>query len=126
MSARASRRSPRRLGAAVLASGLLTGALAGCGSGGDPKPASETLPTCADVWVAGETLPADYAGCQAEDGALQVSNAQTCTKRTGQQKAAFVTFGASFYALTGEVIHQGAFDTTEYDELYAGCFGQQW
>lgn len=113
---------PARLLAVLLATPLL----AACGASTEPSPASETMPACAEVWQAGETLPADYAGCVDEDGSLQVSNAQACTADTSQDGQAFATFGTSLYALTDGEIHQGAFNTPTYDELYRACFGAQW
>jgi len=59
----------RAVGLAVATVALL--ATVACG--GEEKPPSDDplgvsdMPSCADVWVAGETLPSDYEGCL-EDG----------------------------------------------------------
>lgn len=63
----------------VMLAALLTIALAGCSDsdGGDESADSpdvrstdifgESMPYCADLWVAGQTIPEDYTGCYDED-----------------------------------------------------------
>ena len=78
-----------RLSVATLAgAGLL---LAGCSAPeGTPDDDGYTgadwaseLPRCADLWIEGETLPADYAGCTPEGGGLSVLTAQPCSNGPG-------------------------------------------
>ena len=60
----------------------------------EPEP---TGPACADVWVAGATLPQKYAGCQdAEKDKWMQAMVYMCS--SGQR---LVTFGRTFYAAKG-------------------------
>lgn len=106
--------------AAMLAAVCL--ALTGCGNESAPPPLSETLPACDEVWVAGQILPDDYAGCRDGDGVLQVSEIKNCTKNDEQ----LTTYGDMFYALLGSKVYDDGVDSPAYDELYAGCFGASW
>jgi hypothetical protein len=97
--------------------------LAACGSDKpDVTPASESLPACADVWVAGETLAGDYEGCVDEDGVLNVPEIQDCTENDDQ----ITTFDARFFSLLGGEISDAGFTSTDYDQVFASCFGDDW
>jgi hypothetical protein len=72
----------------LLAAVLLAASLAAC-SGGNDEPTKDTsespsasaaaeLPACPDVWVDGQTLPSDYAGCVSEDGKTVEADAAPC------------------------------------------------
>jgi hypothetical protein len=106
----------------LVAGVALAALLSGCGSAVLPTPAGDTLPSCEDVWVAGGTIPEDYAACRDDDGVLQVSEVQECTS-TDQR---FTTFGDGFYGVLGGVVYDDGLDSPSYDELYAGCFGADW
>ncbi len=116
------RRSLTPSPALIVAGVALAALLTGCGDDEGPAPASETLPTCDDIWVAGETIPEDYAGCTDGDGVLQVSDVQECTKNDQQ----FTTFGDRFYGVLGGAIRDDGLESPSYAELYAGCFGADW
>jgi hypothetical protein len=92
--------------------------LGGCGIGGAP-PASETLPSCDDVWVAGGTIPDGYTGCRDGDGVLQVSDLVECTESDGT----LTTFGGTFFGLVGEAVHDGGLASPGYTELRDRCVG---
>lgn len=67
------------------------------------EPSTEPAgPACADVWVAGATLPEKYAGCQdAEKGKWVEAMVYHCS--SGQR---LVTFRTTFYAAKGEVVNE--------------------
>lgn len=111
-----------RLGALALLPGLL---LTGCGdqeetgAADDPTTATPTdeptdstptdepraerrEPTCASVWVDGETLPERYRGCFDEDKEAWV-RAEIYRCGSGQQ---LVTYKRNFYAAKGEVVNE--------------------
>ena len=111
---------PRLLASAATLAALAA-LLTGCGDDA-PTPASESLPSCDQVWVAGEDLPEDYAGCKDGDGVLQVSEIKECTK-TDQR---FTAYGDTYYAILGAPIHDDGQSSSTYQELYAGCFGTDW
>lgn len=59
-------------------------------------------PDCASVWVAGQTLPEDYQGCQdATKGKWVQAMVYRCS--SGQH---LVTFGTTFYAARGEAVNE--------------------
>src|SRR5690348_256360 len=49
-----------------------------------PKKSAEALPKCAEVWVVGKTLPADYAGCQIDGGGVDRGAKYACTDGRGE------------------------------------------
>lgn len=54
--------------------------LAGCGSSnstGSGSPGAGT-PKCADIWIAGKTLPAGYDGCLNKDGSIEAFVTSDC------------------------------------------------
>jgi hypothetical protein len=97
-------------------------ALAGCADAVEVTPKSESMPACADVWVGGDRLPADYEGCVDEDGVLQVSEIKQCTSADGS----FTTYDGSYFALLGGTISDAGTSSQEYDALHAQCFGSDW
>ncbi|GAA1924291.1 hypothetical protein GCM10009797_17460 [Nocardioides hwasunensis] len=63
-------------------------------------PSEPAGPACADVWVAGATLPEKYDGCQdAEKDTWVQAMVYQCS--SGQR---LVTYQRNFYAAKGEVI----------------------
>lgn len=114
--------TPLRLAGALL---LATTALSSCGSdtpdhpGVTPK--SETLPTCADVWVKGRLLPEDYAGCVDGEGVIQVSEIKDCTSDAGR----FTTYDEKYYAILGSKIGFGL-NSVGYHQAYTACFTGDW
>lgn len=85
--------------------------LAGCSSTDDSAadeptlaaPATTTpppdLPACAEVWVAGKTLPEDYVGCL-EDGSVEGAVTAQCD--SGPQRLA--TYADAFWGYLGQRI----------------------
>jgi hypothetical protein len=103
-------------------------ALSGCGgdedSGGSDDSGADVTsgtPTCSDVWVAGQTLPEDYDGCERDDGNLEAAVVQECT-----DGSEFTGFDDRYWAvLGGEIKDAGAPDATtddpEYQADYEAC-----
>jgi hypothetical protein len=77
-------------------------------------------PACADVWVAGATLPQKYDGCQdAEKDKWMQAMIYHCS--SGQR---LVTFGRTFYAAKGEVITESETPLArnpEFKKVMASC-----
>lgn len=63
---------------------VLLAALTACGSSNsDDKAGTSTnsgsgSPKCADVWVAGKTLPGGYDGCMNDDGSIEAFVTSDC------------------------------------------------
>ena len=138
------RTTSRAAAALTLAAGLT---LAGCGGDGsdsadDPSAGesastseeptetpseepSETStepagPACSDVWVAGATLPAKYAGCQ-DDAKGTWVEAMVYHCSSGQR---LVTYKRTFYAAKGEVITESKTPLArdrEFQKVMASC-----
>jgi hypothetical protein len=115
----------------LIVGGLIVG-VAGCGPVREvrdaPTPASDSLPACADVWVDGAKLPADYAGCVDDQGILQAAATRKCTGMAG----AFAVFDDRFYAIVGKtgesgnVITEAGPTSAEYKQAYTACFAGGW
>lgn len=77
-------------------------------------------PACAEVWVAGATLPQKYTGCQdAEKDTYVQAMVYMCS--SGQR---LVTFGRTFYAAKGEVITESETPLArnpEFKKVLASC-----
>jgi len=77
-------------------------------------------PACADVWVAGSTLPQKYAGCQdADKDTWMQAMVYMCS--SGQR---LVTFGRTFYAAKGGVITESETPLArnpEFKKVMASC-----
>jgi hypothetical protein len=77
-------------------------------------------PACADVWVAGATLPEKYAGCQdAEKDKWVQAMVYHCS--SGQR---LVTYGTTFYAAKGEVVNESKVPlrrNREFQKVLASC-----
>lgn len=114
-------RSRLAAAAAVAVAVSAAGLLAGCGEDSEP-PLSETLPSCEEIWTAGNTLPEDYDGCRDEEGTLQVSSVQECTKSEDR----ITEFGTDHYALLGGRIYDDGKESANYQSLYQACFGASW
>ena len=85
------------------------------------KPTEEPMgPACADVWVAGATLPAKYDGCQdADKGKWVEAMVYHCS--SGQR---LVTYGTTFYAAKGEVVNESDVPlrrNREFQKVLASC-----
>ncbi len=93
-----------------------------------PTPASDSLPACADVWVDGSKLPADYAGCVDDEGVLQAPALRKCTG----MKGSLAVFDDRFYAIVGtpgdigNVITEAGPTSSEYEQAYQACFAGGW
>lgn len=77
-------------------------------------------PACADVWVAGATLPQKYDGCQdAEKGTWVEAMVYHCS--SGQR---LVTYRTTFYAAKGEVVNESDVPlrrNPEFKKALASC-----
>ena len=85
------------------------------------EPSEEPMgPACADVWVAGATLPATYDGCQdAEKEKWVEAMVYHCS--SGQR---LVTYGTTFYAAKGEVVNESEVPlrrNREFQKVLASC-----
>ncbi len=84
-----------------------------------PTSAVPSGPDCADIWKAGETLPADYDVC-VTDGAAGSQDVVPCDDGTK-----LVAYLDSFYAVTGGTIVEPDTapmqDTAEYGAVYSQC-----
>jgi hypothetical protein len=85
------------------------------------EPSEEPMrPACADVWVAGATLPAKYDGCQdAEKGKWVQAMVYHCS--SGQR---LVTYRTTFYAAKGEVVNESKVplrNNREFQKVLASC-----
>lgn len=81
-----------------------------------------SLPACTDIWVEGNTLPADYDGCQNDNDTIEAAVTQTCTNGD-----TFTGYDDRYWAiLGGEIKDAGATDATaddpEYQADYEQCF----
>ena len=76
-----------------------------------------TLPECADVWVDGQTLPADYTACTSDGETIKPE------KRKCGYGATFLEQDGQFYAMAGQPITDaGDLETSdEYQQLLATC-----
>lgn len=87
----------------------------------ETTPAEEPKgPDCAEVWVAGQDLPQNYAGCQdAEKEKWVQAMIYRCS--SGQR---LVTFGRTFYAAKGEVVNESQTPLArnpEFQKVLASC-----
>jgi hypothetical protein len=111
----------------LLALGLAALLLAACEADPEPIPeatasmieelqkmqdAAEATSTCAEVWIEGERLPADYEGCMKGD-VLQVA-----LKSCDDKLVTYETPGHGFFTDRELVIHDGGEDYAD-DPLYA-------
>jgi hypothetical protein len=123
------------LGAATLVAALV--ALGGCGTdgGGSTDLTSSSLspletgttaavsttgaPLCDEVWVGGQTLPADYESCE-RDGALVEATRHRC-----EFGLTLVEFDNTFYAVPGKVINEvpDLASSPEYKHALSSCQG---
>ena len=78
--------------------------LSGCGNetsdraaNGDPKPT--VMPRCGEVWVEGEVLPTDYAGCRNGDALVKPAFLEC---KDGDDR--LTTYRDRFVAITGDRI----------------------
>lgn len=96
---------------------LLAIALTACGDKPDGNsPSGEgDLPKCSDVWVNGETLPADYDGC-ANGGTTEAAVTIDCT-----DGGEFTTYDDRFFAVLGGKITEADPDSESYTEAYNAC-----
>lgn len=75
-------------------------------------------PSCAAVWVAGETLPRGYRGCVLDDGGWQKAEKKPCSFGVP-----IVTYADRYYAVLGKVINDaGDLKTSkEYRQALSSC-----
>jgi hypothetical protein len=121
--------------AAALVALCATVALGACGDDSGPDGASEStsespsespsetstepgaLPECADVWVDGQDLPADYTACTTDGETIKP------VKRACGYGAKFLEQDGRFYAMKGnQITDAGDLETSEeYQQLLATC-----
>jgi hypothetical protein len=79
--------------------------------------APSDLPMCADVWVAGATLPRDYRGCEQDGEAIQAA------KHPCSYGSAIVEFADRFYAVTGKQINEvpSLIDSEQFKQAMSAC-----
>jgi hypothetical protein len=77
------------------------------------------LPPCADVWVAGATLPRDYRGCEQEGEAVKPD------KHPCSYGSTIVEFADRFYAVSGKHINEvpSLTDSEQYQQALSACQG---
>lgn len=88
-------------------------------TGEDPTPSATAPvgPACAEVWVAGGTLPGDYRGCDL-DGTWQKAEKKPCS--FGKP---IVVFDERFYAVPGKVVNdvEDLASSEQYQSALAAC-----
>lgn len=80
------------------------------------------LPSCANVWVPGETLAADYNGCELANGTTYPAVGIPCKDGSGRLFA-FDQQGSDadeFFALSGDEIQESA-DAQAYASAFSAC-----
>jgi hypothetical protein len=77
------------------------------------------LPACADVWVAGATLPRSYRGCD-QDGEAIKADKHPCS-----YGSAIVEFADRFYAVNGKQINEvpSLAQSKQYQQALTACQG---
>lgn len=75
------------------------------------------LPTCDDVWVAGQVLPTDYAGCKLPGGGFDLGAVLECVDGTPGLSA----HGERLWAVLGDEIEDSGAGGLEQDPEYAAA-----
>lgn len=75
------------------------------------------VPDCAEVWVAGATLPRGYQGCE-QDGETVRADRHPCS-----YGAAIVEFDDRFYAVTGKKINEvpSLAESQQFEQALSAC-----
>lgn len=83
----------------------------------DGTSAAPELPACADVWVAGATLPRSYRGCEQNGEAIKPD------KHPCSYGSAIVEFADRFYAVTGKQINEvpSLTESEQYRQALTAC-----
>lgn len=108
------------LGLSVL---VLSFAGAGCSNETEsvedgPAGRNDELVDCAEVWVDGEPIEADYQGCLL-DGEPVLPNREVC-----ENDDQLVTFEDEYYAILGEEVVEASRDSAEYAAVLQECSGR--
>lgn len=109
---------------------VLAGSLAACGgdspaeSRDEPSRAAADpdLPDCADVWVPGQVLPRDFAGCNEDGTVVDTEPTQACDDGTSSlfyHRTAPGERDVEMLAITGQKIQEYSFDIDS--DLYNEC-----
>jgi hypothetical protein len=99
---------------------VATGLLAACGGSGSTAKGGESgPPTCAELWVAGQELPADYTECRGKDDEVVKAEIVKCSRRDQQ----IATYEERFVAILGGKVVKTGPDSAGFRATYAACFG---
>ncbi|GGO73900.1 hypothetical protein [Nocardioides deserti] len=77
-----------------------------------------SLPPCAEVWVADQVLPADYAGCKLPGGGIDLGAVLECVDGAG-----LAAYRERFWAHLGEPVEDSGGGGTQQDPEYATAVG---
>lgn len=77
-----------------------------------------SLPQCADVWVADQVLPVDYAGCKLPGGGIDLGVVLQCADGAG-----LAAYRDRFWARLGEPVEDSGGGGTQQDPEYATAVG---
>lgn len=124
-------RTRASLSAVMIAAVLLTTAACGGDSdntaedpAGSDSPSSQEssaggdgLPSCEETWVAGETLPRGYQGCE-QDGETVKADRHPCS-----YGAAIIEYDDRFYAVTGKTINEvpSLAESQQFEQALSAC-----
>lgn len=104
----------------LMVAALLALLLTACGSDGKGGGTGDevvddvgTMPACSDVWVAGETLPDGYEGCETVDTieAPAISECADGSRWTSYQDEFYAKYGGEIIAVKGEMSDDPAYST---------------
>jgi len=87
---------------------------------GSPTADPADLPTCGGVWVAGQTLPARYAGCRQGDTAVPADSRECAFGKP------LIIYGDRFYAVPGGPVNPTDGPVRQapaYQEALRSCSG---
>jgi len=83
-----------------------------------PDKSAEALPECSEVWVEGNTLPTDYAGCRIAGGGIDQGAKYPCSDGKGE----LIDYNEQFFARRGGTIQANGNDDEAFShELFQAC-----
>jgi hypothetical protein len=99
---------------------LLVAVAAGCGTSTGESTSAE-LPLCSDVWVEGNTLPKNYAGCRENEQTTGVTTIATLCDGPDGDRSYYSE--DDLWAIAGEPIRRSANGEPSSDDPEADCTG---